>query len=106
MDLSKLTYADIKVVKKLGHGSQGRAFHILVNNTKQEFAMKKVDYLADEDIERANQEIKQMKKLKSRFTVQFICSFQDREDMCIVMQFCKQGDLRKFIAEFQKLSPE
>ncbi|KAA6391567.1 MAG: putative CAMK family protein kinase, partial [Streblomastix strix] len=69
-------------------------------------AMKKVDYLADEDIKRANEEIEQMKKLKSRFTVRFICSFQDREDMCIIMQFCKQGDLRKFIAEFQKLSDE
>ncbi|KAA6330151.1 MAG: hypothetical protein EZS28_053531, partial [Streblomastix strix] len=68
MDLSKLTYADIKVLKKLGHGAQGRTFHILLNNTKEEFAMKKVDYLADEDIKRANEEIEQMKKLKSRFT--------------------------------------
>ncbi|KAA6385489.1 MAG: putative CAMK family protein kinase [Streblomastix strix] len=106
MDLSKLTYADIKVVKKLGHGAQGRVYQIVIKSTEEEFAMKKIDCFSDEDKERIQREIDQMKKLKSRFTVQFICSFQDREDMCIVMQFCKQGDLRKFIAEFQKLSPE
>ncbi|KAA6387376.1 MAG: putative Serine/threonine-protein kinase Nek3 [Streblomastix strix] len=106
MDLSKLTYADIKVVKKLGHGAQGRVYQIVIQSTEEEFAMKKIDCFSDEDKERIQREIDQMKKLKSRFTVRFICSFQDREDMCIVMQFCKQGDLRKFIAEFQKLSPE
>ncbi|KAA6360447.1 MAG: hypothetical protein EZS28_044027, partial [Streblomastix strix] len=47
MDLSKLTYADIKVVKKLGHGAQGRVYQIVIKSTEEEFAMKKIDCFSD-----------------------------------------------------------
>ncbi|KAA6364850.1 MAG: putative CAMK family protein kinase, partial [Streblomastix strix] len=100
--ISKSSYNDFRVIKKLGSGSQGRVYHVMMNSTEEEFAMKKEEYFSDEDKENVNREIEQMKKLESRFTVRLIHVFQEHQDMCLVMEFCSQGDLRKFILELQK----
>ncbi|KAA6386762.1 MAG: putative CAMK family protein kinase [Streblomastix strix] len=94
----------VHVIKKLGSGSQGRVYHVMLNSTEEEFAMKKEEYFSDEDKENVNREIEQMMKLESRFTVRLIHVFQEHQDMCLIMEFCSQGDLRKFILELQKKS--
>ncbi|KAA6394248.1 MAG: putative Serine/threonine-protein kinase Nek3 [Streblomastix strix] len=100
--ISTSSYNDFHVIKKLGSGSQGRVYHVMLNSTEEEFAMKKEEYSSDEDKENVNREIEQMKKLESRFIVRLIHVFQEHQDMCLIMEFCSQGDLRKFILELQK----
>ncbi|KAA6358292.1 MAG: hypothetical protein EZS28_046181, partial [Streblomastix strix] len=74
----------------------------MLNSTEEEFAKKKEEYFSDEDKENVNREIEQMKKLQSRFTIRLIQVFEEHQDMCPIMEFCSQGDLRKFIQELQK----
>ncbi|KAA6383432.1 MAG: putative Serine/threonine-protein kinase Nek3 [Streblomastix strix] len=106
MDLQSLGYNDFQIVKQLGHGSQGQCFQVLLKSTQEEFAWKKEVYYSDVDKDRVNREIEQMIKLTSRFTVKLLHYFQDRTDIYLLMELCKQGDLRKVIAEFQQLSEE
>ncbi|KAA6385951.1 MAG: putative serine/threonine-protein kinase Nek5 [Streblomastix strix] len=106
MDIKQLGYNDFQIVKQLGHGSQGQCFQVLLKSTQEEFAWKKEVYYSDIDKDRVNREIEQMIKLTSRFTVKLLHYFQDRTDMYLLMELCKQGNLRKVIAEFQKLSEE
>ncbi|KAA6379701.1 MAG: hypothetical protein EZS28_024772 [Streblomastix strix] len=102
MDFSKVTYQDIKFIKKLGYGSQGSTYHAILNN-KLQCTIKKQDFFSEEDKEIVNREIEQMKKLNTRFTVRLICSIQQQEIMYFVMEYCPQGNLRKVISDFQKL---
>ncbi|KAA6388182.1 MAG: putative Serine/threonine-protein kinase Nek3 [Streblomastix strix] len=90
IDFQTLGYNDFQLIKKLSRGAQGRTYQVVLKVNKEDFAMKRIEYFSDEDKQRVN----------------FICAFEFDVDMCIIMEFCKQGDLRKFIAEFQKLSPE
>ncbi|KAA6403346.1 MAG: putative Serine/threonine-protein kinase Nek3 [Streblomastix strix] len=103
MNFSQLRYGDFQINRMLGRGSQGSTYLVTLKSTQQQFAMKRENYLEEEDKESVNREIEQMKRLKSRFTVKLIHTFLDREDMCIIMQLCKQGDLRKMIANLQKI---
>ncbi|KAA6398531.1 MAG: putative NEK/NEK6 protein kinase [Streblomastix strix] len=103
MTLSNIGYNDFKIKKKLGHGSQGRTYVVELLATQELLAMKKEEFLSDEDKARVQLEIDQMKRLESKFTVRLICSFQFDVDMCIVMELCQGGDLRKMITELQKL---
>ncbi|KAA6380131.1 MAG: putative protein kinase,serine/threonine-protein kinase [Streblomastix strix] len=68
--------------------------------------MKRVDYLDDNDKQIADEEIAQMKRLTSRYTVRLVYTFQDRVDMYMVMEYCEKGDLRKVITELQQLPEE
>ncbi|KAA6368554.1 MAG: putative protein kinase,serine/threonine-protein kinase [Streblomastix strix] len=51
----------------------------------------------------ADTEIAQMQRLESPYTVRLIGTFQNQDSMCIVLEFCQNGDLRKVIADLQKL---
>ncbi|KAA6376794.1 MAG: hypothetical protein EZS28_027679, partial [Streblomastix strix] len=59
--------------------------------------MKRIDYLDEQDKKRADEEVEQMKKLDSRFTVKLICVFPDRMELCLILEYCRNGDLRKVI---------
>ncbi|KAA6368777.1 MAG: putative Serine/threonine-protein kinase Nek3, partial [Streblomastix strix] len=106
MSYPSLQYNDLKLVAKLGIGSQNKTYKVLLKLTIEEFVLKKEQYFSDEDKERVNRDIEQMKKLASRFTVRLITAFEHDEDMCIITQFYSKGDLRKFIGEIQELSEE
>ncbi|KAA6310836.1 MAG: hypothetical protein EZS28_056236, partial [Streblomastix strix] len=106
MSYPSLQYNDLKLIAKLGIGSQNKTYKVLLKLTIEEFVLKKEQYFSDEDKERVNRDIEQMKKLTSRFTVRLITAFEHDEDMCIITQFYSKGDLRKFIGEIQKLPEE
>ncbi|KAA6310726.1 MAG: hypothetical protein EZS28_055999, partial [Streblomastix strix] len=60
-------------------------------------------YLDEEDKERVNREIEQMKRLESRFTVKLLGTFIQNDEIFLVMELCSKGDLRKVISDLQKL---
>ncbi|KAA6353378.1 MAG: putative serine/threonine-protein kinase Nek6, partial [Streblomastix strix] len=65
--------------------------------------MKRVDYLDENDKRIADEEIAQMKRLTSRYTVLLICTFVERTDKYIITEYCSSGDLRKHITDLQAL---
>ncbi|KAA6400864.1 MAG: hypothetical protein EZS28_003608 [Streblomastix strix] len=68
--------------------------------------MKKVDYLRQKDKTRADAEVEQMRRLASPFIIRLLCSFQHNVELCLIMEYCEKGDLRKVIFDIQNLPEE
>ncbi|KAA6326362.1 MAG: hypothetical protein EZS28_053961, partial [Streblomastix strix] len=64
------------------------------------------DYLDEKDKMKADEEVEQIRRLSSKFTVHLVYTFVDRTDMYLVTDYCEKGDLRKQIIELQKLPEE
>ncbi|KAA6374257.1 MAG: putative CAMK family protein kinase, partial [Streblomastix strix] len=99
-------FEDYEVVKKFFGGAMGKTFLVKLKKTGVEYVMKRIDYLDEQDKKRADEEVEQMKKLESLFTVKLICTFTRYADLCLILEYCKNGDLRNVIAELQKLPIE
>ncbi|KAA6394141.1 MAG: putative serine/threonine protein kinase [Streblomastix strix] len=97
-------YGEYLVKKSFGEGGQSRTF-LGEKGAKSNkfFILKLVRYFTDKEQQQVDQEIEQLERLKSPYTVRLICSFVDRTEMCMVFEFCERGDLRNEIAELQKL---
>ncbi|KAA6372214.1 MAG: putative serine threonine protein kinase, partial [Streblomastix strix] len=97
-------YGEYLVKEPFGEGGQSRTFLAEKEEISNKFfILKLVRYFTDKEQKQVDQEIEQLERLKSPFTVRLICSFVDRTDMCMVFEFCERGDLRNEIAELQKL---
>ncbi|KAA6382607.1 MAG: putative protein kinase, partial [Streblomastix strix] len=97
-------YGEYLVIEQFEGGSQGRTFLAERDLVQKRVVLKIVSYFKKKDKERADMEIALMKRLESPFTVRLICTFQDRADMCMILEYCERGDLRKVIIDLQKLS--
>ncbi|KAA6364294.1 MAG: hypothetical protein EZS28_040179 [Streblomastix strix] len=91
---------------ELEGGAQGRTYFMKLKETGVHYAMNSVKYLKQTDKERSEKEIAEMKKLKSKFTVRLVYTFQDRTDMYMVMEYCENGNLLKVIIELQQVPEE
>ncbi|KAA6361506.1 MAG: hypothetical protein EZS28_042968, partial [Streblomastix strix] len=96
-------YDDFEIDKKFFGGAMGNTFLVRHKPSGLLFVMKRVDYLDEKDKKLADDEIAQMRKLTSKYTVRLIWTFVDRVDLYIVSEYCSKGDLRKHIAELQNL---
>ncbi|KAA6353286.1 MAG: hypothetical protein EZS28_051187, partial [Streblomastix strix] len=99
-------YHKYRMIEKLQGGAQGKTFFVERKETNKLFVLKKVDYLDAGDKLKANREVEQMFNLASPFTVQLVCVFPHDVELCLVMEFCEKGDLRKVMTELQQLPEE
>ncbi|KAA6404441.1 MAG: putative Serine/threonine-protein kinase Nek3 [Streblomastix strix] len=106
MELETPQYQDFEIVKKLFGGAMGKTFLVRLKATGVLYVMKRVDYLDENDKRMADEEVEQTRQLSSRYTVHLVCSFVDRCDLYQITEYCSHGDLRKQIAELQKLPEE
>lgn len=87
--------------KKLGSGSYGTVFIVHpVSNVDKKYVLKKIALkgVSQKEKNNAKQEVKLLQALQHPFIVRYIDSFIDDEsNLCIVMSFCKGGDLASFI---------
>ncbi|KAA6377956.1 MAG: putative CAMK family protein kinase, partial [Streblomastix strix] len=97
-------FTDYDVLEELHGGTFGRIFHVKHRETSQYFAIKKLPYTEEDDKKRADDEVELLKQAQSKYTVKFEESFVDGVDLCIVMKFYKEGNLRKLF-ELMKTWP-
>ncbi|KAA6390787.1 MAG: putative serine/threonine-protein kinase Nek6 [Streblomastix strix] len=93
----------IEIDKKFFGGAMGKTFLVKYKPTGQFYVMKRVDYLDEKDKKMADDEIAQMRKLTSRYTVRLEWTFTEGPDMYVVTEYCSRGDTRKLIKELQQL---
>ncbi|KAA6364132.1 MAG: hypothetical protein EZS28_040341, partial [Streblomastix strix] len=96
-------FEDYEITKRFKSGAMGKTFLVRHKKTGVLYVMKRIDYTDEEDKKLADDEVEQMKRLDSRFTVKLICTFPDRSDLCLILEYCPGGDLRKVIQDLQQL---
>ncbi|KAA6389373.1 MAG: hypothetical protein EZS28_015102, partial [Streblomastix strix] len=96
-------YKDYRIIRQLPGGAQSRTYLVELKSTRQQFIMKKVNYLEDVDRAKADLEVELLRQLDSDFTVHLVCTVETDVDLCMILEYCVRGDFRNLIDEFQQL---
>ncbi|KAA6327363.1 MAG: hypothetical protein EZS28_053826, partial [Streblomastix strix] len=93
--------------RSLGHGAFGNVsiFHDARSKDTQspkQFIIKSIIFHDESDLEASKKEVSVMENLKSQFVVKCYGYFIKEKTINIVMEYCKKGDLQKFIDNLQK----
>ncbi|XP_053185055.1 serine/threonine-protein kinase Nek1-like [Scomber japonicus] len=88
-------------VKKIGKGGFGTANLVKSKEDGHQYVIKEIhDDISDmsaEEREKAQQEVEVLSKMSHPNIVQYKESFEERNCLCIVMDYCESGDLSKKI---------
>ena len=97
---------DYIILEQLGHGSFGVVYKVKKKNTNDIFALKQMSFeeVSADEINKIKKEAKILNLINSDFVVKYYDSFEEKNSMNIVMEYCDGGDLDDFIKENKKKS--
>jgi len=81
----------------VGKGGFGKVWKVIEKATNKVYAMKdmqKVKIISKRSVNSVMNEKQLLQKLKNPFLVNMIYSFQNRENLYLIMDYCNRGDLR------------
>ena len=95
---------DYIILEQLGQGSYGIVYKVKKKNTNDIYALKQMSYdgLSKDEINQIKKEAKILNLINSDFVVKIYDSFEEKNNMNIVMEYCDGGDLDDFIKEKKK----
>ena len=91
---------DYKIKKKLGIGSYGTVYLVQKNSSPNfEYVIKQISLFSLSPKQKAEvkQESKLLSKLNSKYVVKYYDSFEEKDNLNIVMEYCNYGDLNEFL---------
>lgn len=89
---------DFEIIKKLGDGSFASVFKVLRHSDNKIYALKKVKMqsLKPKEKESSLNEVRLLASVSNDFIVGYKEAFIDnQEELCIIMEFCPNGDVQK-----------
>ncbi|XP_076843095.1 serine/threonine-protein kinase 32B isoform X2 [Brachyhypopomus gauderio] len=96
-DAEEVTFDHFQILRAIGKGSFGKVCIVQKKDTKQMYAMKymnKLKCVERNEVRNVFKELHILQKLEHPFLVNFWYSFQDEEDMFMVVDLLLGGDLR------------
>jgi NIMA (never in mitosis gene a)-related kinase len=90
---------DYIVKEKIGTGSYGIVYKVLKKSDKQVYVLKQISLfgLNQNQIEEVKNEAKILAQLNSSWIVKYFESFEESNNLDIVMEYCDGGDLSNFL---------
>ena len=88
-----------KVSKVLGKGNYGIVYLVLKSNKNYVIKQIPLQGLTLEEKNDVKNEVKILSEIKSDYVVQLYESFEENNNLNIVMEYCKGGDLEKAISD-------
>ena len=87
------------IKQTLGKGSYGIVYKVQQENTNQVYVIKQIALrgLSQKEIDEVRQEAKILSSINSDFVVKYYDSFEENDNINIVMEYCDEGDLNDFI---------
>ena len=95
---------DYLILERLGVGSYGTVFKVKKKSSNKIFVIKQISLLGvlEEQKKEYESEAKILNSIKSNYVVKYYDSFEDSNNLNIVMEYCDGGDLYQFIKEKNK----
>ena len=92
---------DYIIKEIIGKGTYGTVYKVQEKNTNNIYALKQISLegLSPKEISEVNQEIKILSSIKSDFVVKYYNSFEEKNIINIIMEYCDGGDLNDFLKE-------
>ncbi|KAF7721263.1 hypothetical protein EC973_004990 [Apophysomyces ossiformis] len=109
---SKVTIQDFQLIKVLGKGYMGKVFLVRTNSFPQLYALKAVSkslLITPRDIEQAKMErdiLSSLAKIRHPFLVRLHHSFQDANQLFLLLDYHAGGDLATQLALFVRFTPQ
>ena len=87
------------IQKTLGKGSYGIVYKVKNKDTNEIYVIKQIPLkgLSSKEISEMRQESKILSSINSDFVVKYYDSFEENNNINIVMEYCDEGDLNDFI---------
>jgi serine/threonine protein kinase len=87
-------------LKLIGKGASGIVYEGINNETKEIVAMKLIRLEDQDQRERILREISNLEKLRdSKYIVKIIGWYEEKNVICIIQEYCEQGDLYNYLRE-------
>ena len=87
------------IKQTLGKGSYGIVYKVQKKYTNEIYVIKQIALrgLSQKEIDEVRQEAKILSSINSDFVVKYYDSFEENDNINIVMEYCDEGDLNDFI---------
>ena len=91
------------IQEKLGIGSYGTVYKVIKKGTNDLYVIKQISLfgLTEEEIKDVKLEAQILSSINSPYVVRYYDSFEEKNFLNIIMEYCNGGDLAKFIEEKQ-----
>ena len=89
-------------ISRIGQGAYGKVYLARNKRTFKQLVIKVIECMTDEDAEDVDKEIEFMSRFSHPFIVMLEERFTDRDNICIVMEYCENGDLSGLIKQYKK----
>ena len=92
------------IKETLGRGCYGIVYKVQKKNTNEIYVIKQIALrgLSEKEIIEVKQEAKILSSINSDFVVKYYDSFEENDNINIVMEYCDEGDLNDFIIKKKK----
>ena len=99
-----MSIQDFEFITTLGKGSFGSVHKVRRKDDNQIYALKKVMFtkLSSREKESALNEVRLIASINNPNIIRYKQSFFDHDCLCIVMEFCSEGDVLKRIEEHKR----
>ena len=98
---------DYKVIKLLGKGNYAFAYLVekKISDIKKYYVIKQIPFndLSPSEKEEVKKEAKLLSQIKSDFVVKFYDTFEEKNYLNIVMEYCEGGDLEQLLKQRNKI---
>ena len=86
-------------IEQIGRGSSGETYKVLNKEDNKNYAMKKIFIkgINQKDLEKIKNESEILSLINSEYIIKYFDSFSDEENFYIIMEYCENSDLSKFI---------
>ncbi|EAS05882.2 plant dual-specificity MAP kinase kinase family domain protein (macronuclear) [Tetrahymena thermophila SB210] len=91
--------SDFEILKKLGQGAHGVVYKVRRKKDQNTYVLKQIlaGGMQQKQRKECINEAILLNKLNSPYIVRYYDSFLENNQLCIVMEYCEQGDLENFI---------
>lgn len=100
---------DYEVVKLISNGAYGAVYLVKHKQTRQRFAMKKINknnLMLRNQVEQVFAERDILSFADNPFVVSMYCSFETRKHLCLVMEYVEGGDCANLLKNIGPLPPD
>ncbi|CAH0562652.1 unnamed protein product [Brassicogethes aeneus] len=107
--ISNPAETDYEVVKLISNGAYGAVYLVKHKQTKQRFAMKKINknnLMLRNQVEQVFAERDILSFADNPFVVSMYCSFETKKHLCLVMEYVEGGDCASLIKNIGPLPPD